>query len=208
MRAASPPDVAGLISRLEERARAEIAEKRRRTAEAIAQLEQEAAAARRAHRDDMLRECDERVEADASAPIDAAALEARRELLDAQHVLVGEVLERALSRLPTLVSADCLNDEQLGRRLRNAMAYTDDTTTEVRCRHELAERVRAIIATEWPGSRVVVDDGATGIRVLDGGGRLTIDDTLETRLERSRTELAIEICRAAEPEQCLEEEVT
>jgi vacuolar-type H+-ATPase subunit E/Vma4 len=204
MRRESPDGVAELISRLEQRARAEIVALRTQTAERVAAAEREAAGARNARRVAALRECDASVEAEAASALAAAATDARRELLDAQHALVDAVLARAAARLPALLSGERLADEQLVRRFRGMTTYLDGAPAEVRCRRELAERVRALLVPEWPASHVVADDTITGLRALDGNGRITIDDTLETRLERLRAELTIEICRAAEPERRME----
>lgn len=210
MRHESPNGVAELISRLEQRARAEIEALRTQTADRVAEVEREAAAARDARRVAVLRECDASVETEAASALAAGAVVATRELLDAQHALVDAVLARAAARLPELVSGEHLGDEQLVRRFRELTTYLDGAPAEVRCRRELAGRVRDLLAREWPASRVVTDDQTTGLRVLDGngGGRITIDDTLETRIERLRAELTIEICRAAEPEQRMEAALT
>ena len=208
MRHESPDGVAELISRLEQRARAEIAALRTQTADRVAEGEREAADARNARRAGALRECDASVEADAACAIAAAATDARRDLLDAQHALVDAVLTRAAARLPSLLSVERLGDEQLVRRFRGLTTYLDGAPAEVRCRRELAERVRALLGPEWPASHVIADDETTGLRVRDGNGRVTIDDALESRLERLRAELTIEICRAAEPEWRMEAALT
>ena len=210
MRRESPNGVAELISRLEQRARAEIVALRTETAAREAEAEREAAGARDARRAAALRECDASVETEAASALAAVATAATRELLDAQHALVDAVLARTAARLPALVSAEHLGDEQLVRRFRGLMTYLDGAPGEVRCRRELAERVRALLAPEWPAARVVADDEITGLRVLEDNeaGRITIDDTLETRLERLRAELTIEICRAAEPERRMEAVLT
>jgi len=200
MRRESPDGVTELISRLEKRARAEIAALRTQTSDRVAEAEREAAGARNARRVAALRECDASVEAEAASALAATATDARRELLDAQHALVDAVLARVAVRLPTLLSGERLGDEQLVRRFRGLTTYLDGAPAEVRCSRELAERVRALIAPEWPASHVVADDETTGLRVLDDNGRVTIDDTMETRLQRLRAELTIEICRAEEPE--------
>lgn len=206
MRRESPDGVAELISRLEQRARAEIVALRTQTANSVAEAARQAADGRNARRVAALRECDASVEAEAASALAAAATDARRELLDAQHALVDAVLARAAARYPALVSAEHLGDEQLVRRFRGLTTYLDGAPSEIRCRPELAERVRALLAREWPASHVVADDETTGagLRVLDASGRITVDDTLETRVERLRAELTIEICRAAEPERRME----
>ena len=189
-----------LLQRLEERSRAEIAARRDEAAETVARLERDASETRRVRREEALRDCAERVETAASLAIGEATLDSRRELLDAQHALVDEVLNRATARLASLVSEARITDAQLVKRLRDAARYVSGEASVIRCRVEMLERMHRIVSVEWPSARVEADDTATGFRVLDEAGRTTIDDTLETRLIRLRAELAIEICRVVEPE--------
>ena len=204
MRAEASNDVAALIARLDERARVELAARREQTTREIARMEREAAETRGARRDRALRECSDSVTVGASSAIAAAMLDARREVLEAQHALVDDVLRRVLSRVPSLVSEARLGSEQLVRRIDRLMTYLDTPPAELRCRAELVPRVRDLVAADWPRTRVVADDAATGLRALDENGRLTVDDTLETRLVRMRRELTIEICRAADPQEHVE----
>ena len=194
-------NVSVLLERLTQRTQAEMKAKREHAQSEIERMEQEAAERRRAQRDEMLRACAADVEANAATAVSTATLEARRELLDAQHALVCRVLTLAREEIPALLASERLTDALLDARLGKAAGYASETPLEIRCPRDLAARVEQRARVLGLDARIVADDAVgSGVLVSDASGRLTIDDTLETRLARLGTELTIEICRMAEEE--------
>jgi vacuolar-type H+-ATPase subunit E/Vma4 len=200
-RAGTQSDLSGLLGKLEARTRAEIDARRENARVEVARLAREAAQARDDRRDQMIRECVTSVERETSAMMSVATLDGRRAVLDAQHSLVDRVFSVARARLSSLTSETRLSDVLLAQRLGDALSYVAGGAPVIRCRRELARRVQQLLESNATGASVVVDeDAGNGLRITDSDGRLTIDDTLEMRLARSRSALAIEICRMAEHE--------
>ncbi len=135
---------------------------------------------------------------EASAVLTAARRHARGEVLAARQHLLDRVFANARERLPETLSEDRYRTV-LPTHLDDALAYVGDGACTVRCPPVIAEIVRGL-ASSRPSVAVVEDAAAlTGPVVESTDGSVTVDNTLEARLERLRPRIALDIVARAAP---------
>lgn len=130
--------------------------------------------------------------AEARAAIAAANHDAMEAILLAQTRVVERVLGRARSLAPKAAeSADYA--KALSTELREAIEFIGAEGAEVRCTPVLASLVRDVLR-DSPATRVRADlDTGTGFAATGADGEVRIDGRLETKIDRLRPALAIEI---------------
>lgn len=122
--------------------------------------------------------------------VTVARREARRSILEARERLLERVFAAARAELPAAVAGPAYR-ASLPAALRGALSAVGGDHAVIRCPETLApelERARP------RGSRAVpveVDPaGGSGFRVASADGAVEVDDTLESRLDRLRFDLA------------------
>jgi len=118
---------------------------------------------------------------------------ARRSALGARQGLVDRVIAIAISGLAKAATADWLAADVAG-----AMQYLPEGAARVRCAARDVKAVTKLVAAR-AGTSVAADDKiAAGVRVEMEDGSLVVDATAESRLERMRGAIAIELVAAVE----------
>ena len=117
-----------------------------------------------------------------------------RAVLLAKARVVDRVLQEARARLPEAARSGAYTS-MLGRELRDALAFVGEQGAFVRCsevlRPAMLEQARAL-----PNVSVETEPtGDSGFRVVGEDQSVVVDSTLETRLDRLASTLAIEIHR-------------
>jgi vacuolar-type H+-ATPase subunit E/Vma4 len=130
--------------------------------------------------------------AEARAGIAAERHEAMRAVLLAKTRVVERVLQRARALLRESAASEVyragLEDE-----LTRALGFIGDEKALVRCSESLAPTLRQTLRSNPNVDVEVADDIGTGFVAIGSGGRVRVDSTLETRLDRLAPVLAIEI---------------
>jgi vacuolar-type H+-ATPase subunit E/Vma4 len=118
---------------------------------------------------------------------------ARRSVLEARERLLERVFTAARSALPA-AAASAGYRAGLPAALAGALAALGDVEAVIRCPESLARDLERLRPPATPPVRVVVDPAAgSGLRVASGDGAVEVDDTLETRLDRLRPDLARQV---------------
>jgi vacuolar-type H+-ATPase subunit E/Vma4 len=126
----------------------------------------------------------------AESRLAAARRSARRRSLEAQQLLVDRVLAAATLLLPTAAA----RPQVLRALVDAALAYADGPVI-LRCPPALAGAVRSHVEGK-PEITVEADgDARSGVSAILYGGTVSVDATLEGRLERARPGMAIDIVR-------------
>ncbi len=113
----------------------------------------------------------------------------RRLVLEARHRLLGRVLAAARARLPEAMATPEYR-AALPAALGAALACAGDAAVVVRCPPALAAAVRDALPRA-SGAAVEADSGVrAGFTLATADGVLTVDDTLDGRLERLWPRLA------------------
>lgn len=160
------------------------AEAERLTAETERQIEE--------RRRTVLGKQDRELRSEAHAKLAAERHAAMRAVLLAKARVIERVLEGARARLPEAVRSNAYTS-RLGRELTNAIAFVGEQGAVVRCSGGLRPAVLEAIR-ELPNVTVESEsDADSGFRVVSTSGSVVVDATLETRLERLASSLAIEI---------------
>lgn len=150
----------------------------------------ESAAALEQRRRETTSACDSARVQEVEHAVTLARREARRSILEARERLLERVFAAARAELPSAVVGPAYR-ASLPAALRGALSAVGGDHAVIRCPETLApelERARP------RGSRAVpveVDPaGGSGFRVASADGAVEVDDTLESRLDRLRFDLA------------------
>ncbi len=190
--------LADLIAALEadvERQAADILAAGRAEAERIRQTTADALARRRAER---LAQHEQQSRHALARQLTQAEARLRGELLAAREALLTSVLAGARTQLAGLQKGE-VYQRLLADELLDALSYADPHGAVVRCPPALAAPARAALNSGHE-SVMVEEDAAmgAGFRVIAEGGRVEVDQTLETRLRRLEPRLRIEIVQRVE----------
>lgn len=143
-------------------------------------------------RRDVLRSLEEKHRADARAGIAAARHEATREVLLARTRLVERVVDEARRFLPDAIESDAYGS-LLAREIDEGIDYVGGKNVVVRCTQALASQITRMLEGRPDVSVEAVDDVGSGFIVVGEEGRVRIDATLETKLERLGPAIAIAV---------------
>lgn len=115
---------------------------------------------------------------------------ARRSVLEARERLLERVFAAARSELPA-AAAGAGYRAGLPAALAGALAAVGGEEAVIRCPETLVRDLERLRPPTTPRARVVVDPAAgSGFHVASADGAVEVDDTLESRLDRLRPELA------------------
>ena len=134
----------------------------------------------------------------AEAAIGAARRTARRAVLEARARFLGRVFDAARAIFPATLDTDAYR-AALPEHVAEALRALSDEAAVIRCPPGLSEIVRRA-AGDRKGVTVRGDPGALpGVTATSSDGAIVVDNTLDGRLDRLRSELAIELlARVAE----------
>jgi len=130
--------------------------------------------------------------AEARAGIASKRHEAMRAVLLAKTRVVERVLHRARALLPQELGSDAYR-AALEDEVEEALAFVGAEEASVRCSEMLAPALRQALAANPHVAVQVADDASSGFVMIGQEGRVRVDSTLETRLDRLSPILAIEI---------------
>ena len=140
---------------------------------------------------------DRELRAEARVKVAAERHAAMRAVLLAKVEVVDRVLDEARRRLPEAAQSRAYVST-LAKELRDAVAFVGEQGAVVRCPEELKQAVLEA-ARDLPNVSVEADEGAeSGFKIIGKRGSLVVDGTLETRLDRLSSILAIEIHKRLE----------
>jgi vacuolar-type H+-ATPase subunit E/Vma4 len=115
---------------------------------------------------------------------------ARRSVLEARERLLERVFTVARSGLPA-AAAGAGYRAGLPAVLAGALAAVGGEEVVIRCPEALVSDLERLRPPTTPRARVVLDpEAGSGFRVASADGAVEVDDTLESRLDRLRPELA------------------
>ena len=115
---------------------------------------------------------------------------ARRSVLEARERLLERVFADARSELPA-AAAGAGYRAGLPAALAGALAAVGGEEVVIHCPEALVQDLERLRPATTPRARVVVDpETGSGFRVASADGAVEVDDTLESRLDRLRPELA------------------
>jgi vacuolar-type H+-ATPase subunit E/Vma4 len=115
---------------------------------------------------------------------------ARRSMLEAREHLLERVFAAARAELPAAAAGTAYR-AGLPDALASALAAVGHEQVVIRCPETLAPDLERLRPPEAECASVVVDPSAgSGFRVTSADGAVEVDDTLESRLDRLRPELA------------------
>ena len=120
----------------------------------------------------------------------------RHEAMRAVLLAKTRVVERVLERARTLLPAELRNEAYqaaLEEEVEEALAFVGSEEAAVLCSETLAPAVRQALRATPEVSVQVRNDAGSGFVVVGQAGRVRVDSTLETRLDRLAPTLAIEI---------------
>jgi vacuolar-type H+-ATPase subunit E/Vma4 len=140
---------------------------------------------------------DRELQAEAHAKVAAARHAAMREVLVAKAKVVNRVLGQARTRLPEAARSRAYRSA-LERELADAVAFVGERGGVVQCSEELAPTVREVVR-DLPNVSVQTGlEAGSGFRIEGAGKSVIVDGTLETKLDRLASTLAIEIHKRLE----------
>jgi vacuolar-type H+-ATPase subunit E/Vma4 len=128
----------------------------------------------------------------ARTEIAAERHEAMRAVLLAKTRVVERVLRRARAMLPAELHNDAYQ-AALEKEVEEALAFVGSEEATVLCSGALAPALRQALRATPEVAVQVADDASSGFVVVGRAGRVRVDSTLETRLDRLAPTLAIEI---------------
>jgi vacuolar-type H+-ATPase subunit E/Vma4 len=142
-----------------------------------------------------------RMENDLREETEIELVEARRRsrsiVLGARQRLLDRVFTAAAARLPGLLEERAYRDA-LPDELRTALTYVGDDPATIACSPQLAGAIEALVAGR-AGTTIRPDDEVgSGFKVLSADAYVTVDVTLDARLERLRPRLSLEVLRELE----------
>ncbi len=124
----------------------------------------------------------------------AARWAARRSVFDARERLLARVIQATVAQLPRALIGEA-TDSRVATLLDEAWEYLPPGPVTIRCQPTLVESVQRLVAAR--GTVNVVSDPTivAGVRMESPTGRLTIDNTLDARLDRMWRAIAAELVR-------------
>lgn len=139
-----------------------------------------------------------RMEGDLREETEIELVEARRRsrsiVLGARQRLLDRVFTAAAARLPGLLEQRAYRDA-LPEELRTALSYVGDEPATIACSPQLSGAIEELVAGR-AGTTVRPDDSVgSGFKVHSTDGYVTVDVTLDARLERLRPRLSLEALR-------------
>lgn len=142
-----------------------------------------------------------RLEADLREETERELVDARRRsrrlVLGARQQLLDRVFAAAEARLPHLLDQPAYTAALPGE-LASALSYLGTDPATIHCSASMVGPIRALIAG-WEGITVQPDDAVgSGFTAVSGDGYVTVDVTLDARLERLRPQLSLEVLRELE----------
>jgi vacuolar-type H+-ATPase subunit E/Vma4 len=133
-----------------------------------------------------------RMENDLREETEIELVEARR-----RSRSIDRVFTAAEARLPSLLEQRAYRDA-LPEELRTALSYVGDEPATIACSPQLSGAIEALVAGR-AGTTVLPDDSVgSGFKVVSADGYVTVDVTLDARLERLRPQLSLEVLRELE----------
>jgi vacuolar-type H+-ATPase subunit E/Vma4 len=124
----------------------------------------------------------------------SARRQARARELEARHVVLARILDRARARLPEM-AASTLYRSALPSHLDEALSYLEGLGPRVRCASAFAP-LFAPIVDRHEGARLVVDDSVGPGPIAEAeDGSVIVDNTLDARLARIEDRLAIDLLK-------------
>lgn len=144
------------------------------------------------HRRDALAARESTVRESTESALAEARRESRRRMLDARQRLLDRAFAAAHALFPDAVNGACYR-AALPRHVVEALEAAGHEPVVVRCRDALVPVVQPIVASQ---ARVTVrgDPGVPpGMVVTTTDGTMEVDQTLDGRLDRLRTRLALEV---------------
>jgi vacuolar-type H+-ATPase subunit E/Vma4 len=170
----------------------------------LAQARAEAARIATQARDQIVRKRAEflvRLEADLREETEIELVEARRRsrniVLGARQRLLDRVFTAAAAKLPGLL-ADPAYLAALPGELELALSYLGEGAAVIRCTPSLAPTIEPLVKDR--ANTTVRPDAAvgSGYQVDSADGHVTVDITLDARLERMRPRLSLEVLKELE----------
>ena len=142
-----------------------------------------------------------RLETDLREETERELVETRRRsrglVLGARQQLLDRVFMAAETRLPDLLDEPAYLSALPGE-LAVALSYIGEDPAIIHCSPPLAETIGALVAGR-EGITVQPDDAVgSGFTAVSGDGYVTVDVTLNARLERLRPQLSLEVLRELE----------
>ncbi len=117
---------------------------------------------------------------------------ARTRELEAQHALLGCILDRARDQM-SKEAASPQYMAVLPRHLEEALSHLEGLAAQVRCGPSAAAVLRSAVSAR-PSLDVVVDEAiGPGLVAEAADGSVIVDNTLAARLARRETRLAVEL---------------
>lgn len=133
----------------------------------------------------------------AEAALGEARRAGRRTVLAARERLLERVFAAARDLFPEVVEGEAYRTATFPTHLSEALHAVGDEAAVIRCSKTLATAARALVGTK----RLTVEGDAAappGVTVVTTDGVITVDNTLQGRLERLRARLAIEVLAGLE----------
>ncbi|MGB5704368.1 MAG: V-type ATP synthase subunit E family protein [Polyangiales bacterium] len=133
----------------------------------------------------------------ARANVAAERHEAMRAVLVAKTRVVERVLQRARALVADAIGSDAYR-ATLAEEVERALLFVGAEETVVRCPEALAPALRDALRANPSVTVQVEEDAGSGFVMIGKAGRVRVDATLETRLDRLAPTLAIEIHKRLE----------
>jgi vacuolar-type H+-ATPase subunit E/Vma4 len=160
---------------------------------------EQASAELEARRSAMLESSERAYRYESRASIASARHEAMRAVLLARERMLERVLERVRALLPEASRSEGYR-KGLGLEVAQAVEFVGATGAIVRCSEGLDTAIGQVLEGEAVSKVEPLSDGRHGFVVVGEEGRVQVDGTLESRLERLTPSLAIELrARVEEP---------
>ena len=150
-----------------------------------------------ARRSEVLGSKEDEYRSKARADIAAARHEAMRAVLLAKTRVADRILAAARGRLEDAARSERYLDNLPGE-LEEALAFVGEDGAIVRCSQAIETTVREALGGRMNVRIERLSDGTNGFIVIGAAGSVRVDGTLETRLERMRETLSIEIHKLLE----------
>jgi vacuolar-type H+-ATPase subunit E/Vma4 len=166
-------------------------EAQQRVAEIMSEVDKDAARTKRAR----LKKVEDAVRSEATAIIYSASLKAKNELIKAQEETVDEAFRMAEARLSEL-HKDQGYPRILGVLLDEALEFFDgEVILQVRqADRELVQKMMAERQVPYSISETPLE-ASGGLVVSSPGGQVVVSNTFESRLDKAKDKLRLEISR-------------
>jgi V/A-type H+/Na+-transporting ATPase subunit E len=167
-------------------------EARQRVAEILSEVDKDAARMKRAK----LKKVEDAVRSEATAIVYSASLKAKNELIKAQEETVDEAFRLAEARLSELYK-DERYPSVLGVLLDEALEFFEgEVVLQVRqSDRELVEKLMAQRQRQYRLSESPLE-ASGGLMASSPGGEVIVSNTFESRLDKARDKLRLEISKA------------